>query len=214
MGERRRCSTVPTHPQACLLPGRRPPAAIPRLVTRQHQPTPGRWPCLMAAGSHTRRDRRRGATCQVATVSSQEKTKLIRGPLRTSSVSVAAAVTQCLHPAYCACPAASWIRSAPGLICESPSRFPLADRRCRSMSERTRGGRSWKETGVSGWRPMPSGPWQIGRHRWPSRVTEARPDHGPPDTPRRTAVHPIPVGLTESHHQRKGRLAHRSAVHL
>jgi hypothetical protein len=49
----------------------------------------------MAAGSHTRRDRRRGATCQVATVSSQEKTKLIRGPLRTSSVSVAAAVTQC-----------------------------------------------------------------------------------------------------------------------
>src|SRR4030095_14549726 len=36
------------------------------------------------------------------------------------------------------------------------------------------------------------GPWQIGRHRWPGRVTEVRPGQVPPDTRRRAERSPHP----------------------
>jgi hypothetical protein len=60
---------------------------------QQHQPTPGRSPCLMAAGGGTRRSRRQGAASQAAMGSSQENQAI--GTFRTSSVSVAGIVTQC-----------------------------------------------------------------------------------------------------------------------
>ena len=200
------------------MPSRRPPAAaVPRLLMRGHQPTPGRWPCLMAAGGGTRRRRRRrrrqGAASQAAMGSSQENqaNRDFSVPVaseRPGSLPNAASSVLCLP---CRFPGSGALQASFAKVLRA-SRWRT--RRCRSMSERTRGGRSWKETGVSEWRPMPSGPWRIGRHRWPGRVTEVRPGHGPPDTPRRTAVHPILVGRTDSHDQRKGWIAWRLAVDL
>src|SRR5215217_5016467 len=94
LGERRRCPTVWTHPQACLLPSRRPPAAVPGLLTRQHQPTPGRWPCLIAADGGTRRGREASSN-EPGTHGPFSGEPSESGPLRTSSVRVAAVVTQC-----------------------------------------------------------------------------------------------------------------------
>jgi hypothetical protein len=52
----------------------------------------------------------------------------------------------------------------------------------------------------------------IGRHRRPGQVTEPRPGRDRLTRGGGQRVHPILVGLTEYHHQRKGWIARRSAV--
>jgi hypothetical protein len=99
-------------------------------------------------------------------------------------------------------------------LCGSSPGFPLAD---PTLQVHEREDERWSVLeGDRRFRTAShaSSPWQISHHRWPGRVTEARPGHVPPGTRRRTAVHPILVGLTESHDQHKAWLAWRSAVDL
>ena len=135
------------------------------------------------------------------------------GLLRTSSIRVAAIVTNAAYSVLCLLcrfPDPECSR----LLCGSPSGSRWWTRRCRSMSERMRW---WALEGD--WRfrmasyanraglppghalalpwasiasSVPPGPWQISRHRWPGQVTEARPGHVPPDARRRTANSPHP----------------------
>jgi hypothetical protein len=103
MDNRRRCPTVPTYPQACRMPSRQlPAAAVPGLVTRQHQPAPDLWSCRMDPSGGT--GRRQGAASQPWALLKRTKrigTSPYSGLLRIRSVRDAGIVTNAASSVLC-----------------------------------------------------------------------------------------------------------------
>ena len=77
------------------MPADGPPPPSPGWLTRQHQPPPDLWLCLMDASGGTGRGWRQEAASKTAMGASQEKPSQSGGLLHTSSVRVAGVVTQC-----------------------------------------------------------------------------------------------------------------------
>jgi hypothetical protein len=108
-----------------------------------------------------------------------------------------------LHTAYSACSAASQIRSAPGFVAEvlrAPAGGPAA-------------AGPWREDEVVGpGRRLAFPDGVLCQSSWPASRACPRPALGLDRILCPTRVHPILVGLTEEHDQRKGWIARRSSV--